>query len=203
MRARPLNRPNIIAIALAICLLSFGPLSAQEASPAQCPEPPSSVPRGLTVRTSLGPAMWVGEMGPDVALGMSLTFGAGWEFFEWLALEGIFSAGYHSTDQAQPPAPGTFSTLAVHAALRFNLPLDPFDLFLLGGFGFQQSQPDILVRVDGFDADGHMSWLGGLGFVWHTPRRHFWIGMQADAMGGIEFPGILVRVSGLIGCTLF
>lgn len=203
MRVQPLKIQTPIAIVLAICLLALGPVSAKDNSPAQCPEAPSSVPRGLTVRTSLGPALWVGEMGPDVALGMALTFGAGWEFFDWLALEAVFSAGYHNTDQAQPPAPGTFSTLALHAAVRFNLPLDPFDLFLLGGFGFQQSQPDILVRVDSFDTDNHMSWLGGLGFVWHTPRRRFWIGMQANAMGGIEFPGILVRVSGLIGCTLF
>jgi hypothetical protein len=121
---------------------------------------------------------------------------------EWLAIEASWTTGFNATDQPRPPAPGAFATYLFHAGLRANLPLDRFDLFLRGGVGLQWSTPDILVRVDGFDSRVHLSWLGGLGFYWHTPHRRFWIGLEADAMGGLEFPGILLTGFAVVGCTL-
>ncbi len=184
-------------------LLALAGAARSGSEPPACPEPPSGVPRGLFIRSALGPAVWFGSVGRDSKPGLAFSFGAGWEFFSWLAVEAAWTAGFHDTDQPRPPAPGSYTTHAFHGGLRFGLPLGRFDLFLRGGAGVQWSRPDILVRIERFDAQSRFSWLGGLGFTWHTPRRHFWIGLQADAMGALDFPGVLVTVSGAVGCTLF
>ncbi len=189
---------------LLIGLLALAaPTLAEDAPGPSCPAAEPAVPRGLVLRSSLGPAVWVGDVGRDSRPGVAFTFGAAWEFLPYLAVEASYRSGMHDTDQPRPPSAGSFTTHAFHAGARVGGPVDTFDLFVRGGVGFQWSTPDILVRVDGFDSDSRLSWLGGLGFTWHTPRRRFWIGFEADAMGGVGFPGILITAAAVIGCTLF
>ncbi len=178
------------------------PSGSPDPAPTACPDPAPRVPRGLILRSALGPAVWLGEVGADSRPGLAFTFAAGWELWDFLAIEAAYRAGFHETDQPQPPAPGAFTTHALHGGLRLGWPLQRFDLFARGGVGVQWSTPDILVRVDGFDGDRRLSWLGGLGMIWHTPRRRFWIGFEADAMGGVGLPGVLLTVAGVVGCTL-
>ena len=174
-----------------------------EEPPAACPTAEPAVPRGLVLRSAVGPAFWVGDIASDSRPGIAFTFGAAWEFFPYLAVEADYRAGMHDTAQPRPPSAGSFTTHALHAGVRAGGPVDSFDLFVRGGVGMQWSTPDILVRVDGFDSDSRLSLLGGLGFTWHTPRRRFWIGFEADAMGGLGFPGIMITAAAVIGATLF
>lgn len=191
------------ALLLIGSLALAAPAAAEDAPGAKCPSAEPAVPRGLVLRSSLGPAVWVGQIGRDSRPGVAFTFGAAWEFLPYLAVEVDYRTGMHETDQPRPPSSGSFTTYAFHAGARVGGPVDSFDLFVRGGVGFQWSTPDILVRVDGFDSDSRLSWLGGLGFSWHTPRRRFWIGFEADAMGGVDFPGIMITAAAVIGCTLF
>ncbi len=179
------------------------PSAGQDATaPADCPDPADRVPRGLTLRSALGPAVWLGAVGADSRPGLAFTFAAGWELWDFLAIEAAYRAGFHETDQPHPPAAGAFTTHALHGGLRLGWTLERFDLFARGGIGVQWSAPDILVRVENFDGRSRLSWLGGLGMTWHTPRRRFWIGIETDAMGGVGFPGVLLTVAGVVGCTL-
>jgi len=190
-------------ILLVVGLLGWAGSAGAEQPTASCPAAEPAVPRGLALRSSLGPAVWVGQVGRNSRPGIAFTFGAAWEFLPYLAIEADYRAGMNDTDQPRPPAAGSFTTHALHAGLRVGGPVDAFDLFVRGGVGLQWSSPDILVRVAGFDSDSHLSWLGGAGFTWHTPRRRFWIGLEADAMGAKDFPGIMITAAGVIGCTLF
>jgi hypothetical protein len=178
-------------------LLAASPgLSDTECQPAE-----PAVARGLVVRTALGPAFWTDRVGSASKPGLGFVFGAGYELFSWLALEVNWSSGFHDTNQPRPPAPGSFATYALHAGLRANVPIGPFDIVARGGGGFMLAQPDILVRISAFDGQARLSWLGGLGFVWHTPRRRVWIGLEATAIGAGGFPGTLIMASTLIGVT--
>jgi hypothetical protein len=177
------------------------PVARAEQPPACEPQEPR-VPRGFSVRTALGPAFWTGDVGGDSHPGMMFVFGAGYELFSWLAVEATWASGFHETDQPRPPAPGSFATHVLNGGLRLALPLEPFDLFLRGGAGIMWSRPDILVRIPRFDGKTRVGWLGGAGFNWHTPRRHVWIGLEVDALGAVDFPGILVLASAVIGVTL-
>jgi hypothetical protein len=183
-----------------IGLLGFVPFSfSNEVVP--CPEPPGIL-RGLTFRTSTGPAKWTGEIGKDSALGYSISFGAGWEWLSWLATEAFWTVDFHDSDQAYPPAAKAFSTQAVHVGLRLNLEIDRFDLFLRGGGGILWSRPDIFVRMEEFNGQTSTSWMGGAGFIWHTLRRRFCLGFEISAMGAKNWPGILLSTSVLLGVTL-
>jgi len=189
----------LIRLALVAGLLAQAlPVSAQ---PPECQPAEPAVPRGLVIRTALGPAFWTDSVGGASEPGLGFVFGAGYEFFSWLAVEINWASGFHDTNQKRPPAPGSFSTHALHAGARVNLPLGPFDIFLRGGGGFLLAEPDILVRISAFDGQPRLSWLGGLGFVWHTPRRRVWIGLEATAIGAGGFPGTLILSSALIGVT--
>jgi hypothetical protein len=187
-------------VALAFLLLAGQRLRAEEAP--SCPpwEPPML--RGLQVRTSLGTGIWVGEVGKASRPGLALVFGADYEFFPWLAVEASYSLGFNGTDQDAPPTAGNFTTQAFHAGPRLTLPLDPFDLFLRGGVGWMGAQPDILVRIEKFDGKLRFGWMGGLGFLYHTPRRRVFVGFEASVLGAIDFPGYLLVCNAVLGVTL-
>ncbi len=188
---------SLIVLFLVVCLT--GQAAAEEA----CQPAEPKVPRGIVLRTALGAAVWTGEVGDSSQVGLGFTFGAGYEFFSWLAVEGSWSTGFHDTNQPFPPASGNFATHAFHFTSRFTLPLDAFDLFLRGGVGWSWSQPDILLRIEEFDASPRFSWLGGGGFTWHTPRRKVWVGLECNAIGSISsFPGIWIVSSAVLGVTL-
>jgi hypothetical protein len=188
-----------LLVVLAIALL--GPAAAA-APEADCPPPPEAIPRGLQVRAAIGPAIWTGQVGANSRVGFSFSLQAAYELWPFLALEATWNSAVHETDQPPPPLPGTFSTHALHGGLRLALPLGRFDLFARGGVGLQWTRPDILVRIEGFDSDFKLGWLGGAGFVWHTPRKHFWLGLEGDAQGAVGFPDVLVSVHLLVGWTL-
>ncbi|HOX44601.1 MAG TPA: hypothetical protein PK668_13460 [Myxococcota bacterium] len=194
-----------LASCLALGLLAPGAGRAEEAPApegAECPAPEDAIPRGLQLRASVGPAVWVGAVGPMADVGAVFSFQAAYELWPYLAVEAAWTSALHDTDQPAPPQPGTFTTHAAHGGLRLALPLGRFDLFARGGVGVQWVRPDILVRVEGFDGDLRLGWLGGLGFVWHTPQRHLWLGLEADAQGALGFPGILLTAHALLGWTL-
>ncbi len=192
-------KTRIVSISLCVLLLcsSFA-LGGQN----QCPEPPLAIPRGLYISANLGPAFWLGDVGKYSKPGLGFSFSLAYEWFSFLATEVTYNVGMNETDQRSPPAPGSFTTHGFYAGLRLNLPVQRFDLFARGGIGTQWSTPDILVRLDGFDKDAHLAWLGGLGFVWHTPRRHFWLGLESRAMGAVDFPGVMLEALLMVGCNL-
>jgi hypothetical protein len=177
----------------------LAPIRAEEV---KCEPVKPKVLRGLAVRAALGPAFWIGEVGKDTRPGFAFTFGAGYEFTSWLALELSWSSGAHDTDQPAPPAPGSFSTHAVHGGLRLGVPVGSLDLFLRGGAGWMWSRPNILVRVEKFDGQVRIGWLGGAGVTWHTPRRHVWVGLEGNVLGAVDFPGMLILAGVVIGVTL-
>lgn len=183
-------------------MLCAAPGLAQDKAPALCPDKEDPIPRGLLLSTSLGPALWLGEVGADSKLGMLSHFSLGWEFLPYLGLEATWSSGFNDTDQPHPPADGSFSTHALQARIRLNLPLDRFDLFAHGGVGMMWARPDILVRVDGFNSDLHLAWSADLGFAWHSSRKRIWLGAQAGVLGGVDFPGYLLNLSAVIGLSL-
>ncbi|MBN2495228.1 MAG: hypothetical protein JXR96_11590 [Deltaproteobacteria bacterium] len=185
---------------IGLCLALPASVWADEAE--VCPPLPEAIPRGLNVHTSLGPALWLGDVGSYSQVGLAFRFGAGYELLPWVGLEAVWTTGHHATDQPAPPAPGTFTTHALHAVVKANLPLERFDLFAKGGFGMQWSKPDILVRVEGFDGQLCAAWLAGLGFAWHTPRKHVWLGAEVAVFGAIDFPGYLLSATGVLGFTL-
>jgi hypothetical protein len=186
-------------IALLALLLTALPAGAEEE---KCPPVKPEVLRGPVVRAALGSAVWVGEVGEQSRPGFGITIGAGYEFFSWLALEVSWSSGTHDTDQPAPPAPGSFSTHAVHGGLRLGVPVGSFDIFLRGGAGWMWSRPNILVRIEKFDGQARLGWMGGAGFTWHTPRRHVWIGLEGSVLGAVDFPGMLIMAGAVIGVTL-
>jgi|GEM_PF-2308016 len=59
---------------------------------ADCPDPADRAPRGLILRSSLGPAVWLGEVGADSRPGLAFTFAAGWELWDFLAVEAAYRA---------------------------------------------------------------------------------------------------------------
>lgn len=184
---------------LALLLAAAFPVRAGEV---KCEPVKPKVLRGPVVRAAIGPAFWIGEVGQDSRPGFGLTFGAGYEFTSWLALEISWSSGTHDTDQPVPPAPGSFSTHAVHGGLRLGVPVGPFDIFLRGGAGWMWSRPNILVRVEKFDGQVRIGWLGGAGVTWHTPRRHVWVGLEGNVLGAVDFPGMMIMAGVVIGVTL-
>jgi hypothetical protein len=117
-------------------------------------------------------------------------------------IEAGWCTGFYDTDQPNPPAPGSFATHALHGSLRLGLPLATFDLYLRGGAGWMWSQPDILVRIPEFDSQLRLSWLGGAGFTWHTPRRHVWVGLEGNALGAGGLPGVMIVGTVVLGVTL-
>jgi hypothetical protein len=199
-----LARAARLAILALVPALSLAARAEETPAPedTECPAPEDAIPRGLQLRASVGPAVWVGDVGPQAEVGAVFTFLAAYEVWPYLAVEAAWTSALHDTDQPAPPQPGTFTTHAAHGGLRLALPLGRFDLFARGGVGVQWVRPDILVRVEGFDGDVRLGWLGGLGFAWHTPRRHIWLGLEADAQGALGFPGILVTAHALLGWTL-
>lgn len=190
------------AAALCTALVLAAPGATAQDTPAGCEPQAPLVPRGFAVRTALGPAFWTGAVGQASRPGLAFVFGAGYELFSWLALEATWASGFHETDQPRPPARGSFATHALHGGLRLGLPLDPFDLFLRGGAGITWAQPDILVRIPRFDGRSRVGWMGGAGFHWHTPRRHVWVGLEIDVLGAVDFPGMLILGSAVMGVTL-
>jgi len=191
-----------VARSLFVCaLILAAPTTGAGAAESACNRPPS-VPRGLTVRAGLGAAVWTGAVGEASRTGVAFSFGVGYELFSWLAVEANWSAGFHGTDAPFPPAPGAFATQALNLGARLTLPLEPFDLFLRGGAGWSWSRPNILVRIDDFASEPSLSWLGGLGFSWHTPRRRIWIGLECNAIGQIGLPSIWIVTNTVIGVTL-
>lgn len=188
-------------IILTLTLVLAGAAGTSPAAEPVCGGPPP-VPRGLVIRAGLGAAAWTGDVGGDSHTGVAFTFGAGYEFFRWLAVEANWSAGFHQTAQPFPPAPGAFSTQALSLGARLTLPLEPFDLFIRGGAGWSWSRPNILVRTDDFASEPRFSWLGGLGFSWHTPRRRIWIGLECSAIGQVDLPAIWIITNAVIGVTL-
>ena len=95
-------------LALLVCLPLAGTAEAEEA----CEPAEPRVPRGLNVRASLGPAVWVGDVAEFSQPGLGFTFGVAYEFFSWAALEASWSTGFHNTDQPRPPAPGSFGAVS-------------------------------------------------------------------------------------------
>ncbi len=192
---------KLARLTMAYFLILTTPASVSMAAEPVCGRAPS-VPRGLAVRAGLGAAVWTSTVGEDSRTGVAFSFGAGYEFFSWLAVEATWSAGFHETDAPFPPAPGTFATQALSLGARLTLPLEPFDLFLRGGAGWSWSSPDILVRIDDFASEPRLSWMGGLGFSWHTPRRRIWIGIESSAIGQIGLPSVWIVTNAVIGVTL-
>jgi hypothetical protein len=184
---------------LLLSLLFFAPTGKTDEK--QCPDPRPSVLRGAYARTTLGTAFWLGDIGKNSKPGLAFGLSAGYEFFSWLSLESSWQMSIHQTMQASPPSPGTFNSQAFHLNARFNLPLRMFDLYARGGGGWIWSQPNILVRVGNFDTKAHFSWLGGLGVVLHTTRRHVWLGIEGDILGAGSFPGTLINTTATIGIT--
>lgn len=192
---------KIFSSMIVICFLLQGVTWAAEQAD-RCPGPPLSIPRGLYVDANIGPAFWLGEVGKYSKPGIGLSFGLAYEWLSYVATELSYNVGMHETDQQSPPSPGSFSTHGFYGSVRLNLPLERIDIFGRGGLGIQWSTPDILVRVEGFDKDAHLSWLAGLGFVWHTPRKRFWLGIETRALGAVDFPGIMLESSVVLGCNI-
>lgn len=167
-----------------------------------CPPLPAGFPRGLQVRSAVGTGFFLGEVGRDSQPGLSIALGLDYEIFSFLALEAEYRLGWNATAQPEPPAPGEFMTQAATAGLRLSLPLGRFDLFLRGGAGVLWSGPDILVRVEGFDARARIGWMGGMGFLYHTPRPRVFLGIEASCLGGAGYPGYYLTVNALLGATL-
>jgi len=200
---------DIVLVALLLAVLparaeaGSGSVPADEtAGEPECPPIKPDVLRGPVVRAAVGSAIWVGEVGEQSRPGFGITIGAGYEFFSWLALELSWSSGAHDTDQPAPPAPGSFSTHAVHGGLRLGVPVGSFDIFLRGGAGWMWSRPNILVRIEKFDGQVRAAWMGGAGFTWHTPRRHVWVGLEGSVLGAVDFPGMMIMAGAVIGVTL-
>jgi hypothetical protein len=205
MERRPIGaqthrtKPPLGAVAAGLALLLAS--AAVRAEPA-CPPLPAGFPRGLQARTAIGTGFFLGEVGRDSQPGLSIVLGLEYEIFSFLAVEAEYRLGWNATAQPEPPAPGEFMTQAATAGLRLSLPLGRFDLFLRGGAGVLWSGPDILVRVEGFDARARIGWMGGMGFLYHTPRPRIFLGLEASCLGGIGYPGIYLTVNALLGATL-
>jgi hypothetical protein len=194
-----MNRNICIGLlALTLCLTA----KQAPADQATCPPLPDTVPRGLVLKTSLGPAFWVGDMGQVSRPGIAFGFSAGYELFSWLAVEAIWTTGIHATDQPPPPQQATFTTQVLQGALRLGIPLGRFDLFARGGVGMLWSRPDVLRDVDGFDGQERLAYSGGAGVTWHSPRRYVWLGFDLSAMGAKDFPGIWLLATMSLGITL-
>jgi hypothetical protein len=192
--------PSIVSGVLPLLLLSA--LAIAKDNDIECPGLRPPVHRGLTVRATFGGALWVGKIGENSRPGPAFSFGLGYEIFSFLAAEVAWTSGIFRTHQPSPPRPGDFASNALHAGLRFTLPLNRFDLFVRGGIGFLIVAPDILVRIPEVDGKLRLSWDGGAGFVWHTPRKHFWVGFEGGVVGASNFPGIQILAFGILGTTL-
>lgn len=192
-------RPFAVAAALGLCLLLQAPWLRAEPD---CPPLQPGFPRGLQVRTAIGTGFFLGEVGRYSRPGLSVVLAADYEIFSFLALEAEYRLGLNATAQPEPPAPGNFTTQAATAGLRLALPLGRFDLFLRGGAGLLWSGPDILVRVPDFDGKTRVGWMGGLGFLYHTPRPRVFLGLEASCLGGVGFPGYYLSVNAVLGATL-
>lgn len=168
----------------------------------ECPGTEPPVNRGLTIKATLGGAFWSGKVGERSLPGPAFSFGVGYEIFSFLAAEVAWASGINRAHQASPPNSGEFASHALHGGLRFTLPLDRFDLFIRGGVGFLLVAPNILIGVPEFDGRPKFSWQGGCGFTWHTPRKHFWIGLESGVIGASDIPGIQILAFGVIGTTL-
>ncbi len=159
--------------------------------------------RGWLFKAAMGPAVWTGPVGESSALGIGLTLGTGYEFLSWLAVEATWTSGLHDTRQPSPPAPGSFATHAFHFGGRLAWPMYPFDFFVRGGAGWTWSIPNILIRIEEFDGQAQLSWLGGAGIIWHTPRRRVWLGLECNAIGAINSAlGTWIVSTAVLGVTL-
>lgn len=193
---------RIVAIGI-VSLLLLSSLATATDNEVECPglQPPP-VHRGLTLRATLGAALWSGKIGDYSRPGPAFAFGLGYEIFSFLAAEVAWTSSLFGTHQPAPPRPGDVASNALHTGLRFTLPLGRFDLFVRGGIGFLLVAPDILVRVPEVDGKLRLSWQGGAGFTWHTPRKHFWVGIESGAIGASNFPGVQILAFGVLGTTL-
>jgi hypothetical protein len=193
---------NTLLVMIILYLSCLGSASAEKNNKPSCPASHLKIPRGLQIQANLGTSFWTGYVADYSKPGVGLAVITSYEFFDWLAAFASWHSGIHSTDQPYPPAQSSFSTNALHLGARLSIELGSFDLFAKGGAGGLWSEPNILVRIKNFPQEMDISWLGGIGFIWHTPRRHFWIGAEASAMGVSGFDQSWIMVSASIGITI-
>jgi hypothetical protein len=187
---------------MALTLVGLVGAQAYADEPA-CPVARVEVYRGLQVRSALGSSFWLGNVGKTSSPGFAISFGVGYEFFSWLALEASWSSNINETQQKVPPAQGHFNTQTLNLGPRLSLPIKAFDLFLRGGAGWMWSAPNILVRTEGYDTQRHWSWMGGLGFFYHTPRRRVWLGIEGNVFAPIEnMKSFMIQATAVLGVTL-
>ena len=149
----------------------------------------------------VGPAFWSGKIGENSRPGPGVALGIGFELFSWLSVEASWLTSIHLTNRPYPPSRDSFSTHAFHGGIRFVLPLGRFDLYLRGGAGGWFGVPDVLVHIKGLKQELRFSWLGGLGVLYHTLRKRFWIGLAGDVVGTHDRDDMLFMAALMLGCT--
>jgi hypothetical protein len=139
--------------------------------------------RGFFLQGLIGGRGFAGGLGRISLPGAFGRVGAGYEFFDWLAIGTAVELSLHDTSAPPPPAPGTFELVDVLVELRLQLPLSARAALWLGGeTGLGWTSGNLLVAYGLHDAgDPGVFYGGSLGFDWHLLNRHYSLGLIAGA----------------------